>query len=138
MTAIRIEVQLDLDADRAWEVIGDFVDGPARMAPGFVAKSLGDKDSPDLREVTFTNGLVVRERLVARDDEQRRIAYAVIGGTMTPEHDEAAFQVFPDGDRSLLVWTRDVRPAELADQFRAVMQEGVKVIARTLRAQPSS
>ncbi|SDM50484.1 SRPBCC family protein [Allokutzneria albata] len=138
MTAIRLEVQLDLDADSAWEVIGDFAAGPARMAPGFVAKSLRDKDSPDLREVTFTNGLVVRERLVTRDDERRRIDYGVIGGTVTPEHDDAALQVFPDGERSRLVWTRDVRPAELADQFRAAMEEGIQVIARTLRAQPSS
>ena len=130
MAEVYMEVAISVGAEQAWEVIGDFVEGPARMAPGFVVECRADGD---LREVTFADGVVARERLVARDDRRRRIVYSLVGGTMSPEHDNATMQVLPDGtDRCRLLWVHDVLPDELAEPMRTAMEQGATAIARSL------
>ena len=61
------------------------------------------------RVITCFNGLVARERLVTRDDEQCRLVYAVVEGR--PSHYNAAVQVLPEGEgRSRVVWTTGSPP----------------------------
>lgn len=136
MATVRTEISIDADPDAVWAVIGDFADGPTRMAPGLVLDSrLVDTDGDArVRLVTFAGGASVRERLVGLDPDQRRIAYSVIGGTARPEHDNASMQVLTDGaGRSRFVWIRDVLPDELAEPMLAAMREGTGHIERTLR-----
>ncbi|MGW4395339.1 SRPBCC family protein [Amycolatopsis nivea] len=130
MATIREEAVLESSADDVWEVIGDFAAGPRRMAPGFVLDSRAEEDC---RVVTFANGTVVRERRVGVDHDTRRIVYAVVGGDVRPEHDNASMQVLADGEqRCRLVWIRDVLPDELAAPMRKTMSAGLEVIKRTL------
>jgi len=104
MAEVYMEVAISVGAEQAWEVIGDFPEGPARMAPGFVVECRADGD---LREVTFADGLVAKERLIAR--------------------------VLDDGtDRCRLLWVHDVLPDELAEPMRAAMEQGAAAIARSL------
>ncbi|WP_163893791.1 SRPBCC family protein [Mycolicibacterium hippocampi] len=130
MASIHTEFLIDVDAARAWRVVGDWAAGPAAMAPGYVVSSQAEGD---VRVVTFANGTIARERLVARDDAARRIVYSVIGDSLRPDHDNAVMQVIPDGaDRCRLVWSRDVLPDELADPLREAMHEAGAVITRTV------
>ena len=132
MASIHTEFLINADAALVWRVIGDWADGPVAMAPGYVVSSHAEGD---VRVVTFANGTVARERLVARDDDARRIAYSVIGDSLRPEHDNAVMQVIPDGvDRCRFTWTRDVLPDELARPLREAMREAGLVITRTLDA----
>ncbi|MGW4232679.1 SRPBCC family protein [Streptomyces sp. NPDC004980] len=127
------EITIEASADDVWAVIGDFAEGPPRMAPDFVVKT--ELASADVRVVTFANGVVARERLISRDNEARRIVWAVIGDTMCPVHDNASFQVLAEGEhRSRLVWIRDVLPDEIAQSFAATMDQGLLVIRETLAA----
>ncbi|ORV19129.1 SRPBCC family protein [Mycobacterium celatum] len=136
MASITTQIEIDVDAYRAWQVIGDWADGPVRMARGHVVSSEADGG---LRVVTFASGTVARERLVARDETARRIVYSMIGDTMRPEHDNAVMQIVPDGDgRCRFVWSRDVLPDELAGPLRAAMEGAAKVIKRTLEADCAS
>ncbi|BBZ13953.1 SRPBCC family protein [Mycobacterium branderi] len=136
MASIHTQIDLDVDADRAWEVIGDWADGPVRMARGHVVSSKADGG---LRVVTFASGTVARERLVARDDTARRIVYSLIGDTMRPEHDNAVMQIVPDGDgRCRFVWSRDVLPDELAAPLQAAMTNAAPIIKRTLESDVAS
>lgn len=135
---VRIELSIGANADDVWAVVRDFVAGPLRMAPGYVVetKVIDTQDGTDTRVVTFASGAVVRERLVAVDDQQRRIVYAVIGDTMRPDHDNASMQVYADGEnRSRFVWIHDVLPDDLAMPLRAAMEQGGDVIKRTLERQ---
>ncbi len=130
MATARMELSVAADADAVWTVIGDFAAGPLRMAPGHVAACETDGDT---RTVAFADGTVARERLVAIDDERRRIVYTVLGDTLRPEHDNASMQVLPRDERACtLVWTHDVLPDELADPIRSAMQAAVGVITATL------
>lgn len=134
MASIRTEFEIDVDADRVWRVIGDWADGPVGMARGHVVSSQVDGD---VRVVAFARGTIARERLIARDEERRRIVYSLIGDTVCPEHDNTAMQIVPDGDgRCRFVWSRDVLPDELAGPLHAAMEEAARVIKRTLEGEP--
>lgn len=130
MASIRTEFQIDVDADRVWRVVGDWAGGPAGMARGYVVSSQADGD---VRVVTFANGNVARERLIARDESARRIVYSLIGDTARPEHDNTVMQIVPDGARRCrFVWTRDVLPDELAGRLHASMEDAAQAIKASL------
>ncbi|WP_454790100.1 SRPBCC family protein [Mycolicibacterium lutetiense] len=130
MAWIQIEFDVEADSSLVWQVIGDWADGPVRMAPGFVTSSEADGD---VRVVTFADGFVARERLVSRDDQARRIAYSLIGDTARPEHDNAVMQVVADGPhRCRVVWSRDVLPDDAAGGLGAVMQQAAPIIKGAL------
>jgi polyketide cyclase/dehydrase/lipid transport protein len=130
MASIRTEFEIDVDADRAWRVIGDWADGPVGMANGYVASSQTDGD---VRVVTFAKGNVARERLIARDEDERRIVYSLIGDTVCPQHDNTAMQIVAIGPgRCRFVWSRDVLPDELAGRLLAAMEDAAQAIKCTL------
>jgi polyketide cyclase/dehydrase/lipid transport protein len=136
MASVRTEVGVEADAHQLWAVVRDFASGPLRMAPGHVVDSrLADGDAT-VRVVTFANGLAVRERLVAVDDQRRRIVYALLeAGTRSPEHDNATMHVVDEGaGRCRFIWIHDVLPDDLAAGIHEAMEQGAAVIKRTLEA----
>lgn len=101
------------------------------MAPGFVTDT--QLEDPDTRLVTFVNGDVARERLIARDASARRIVWAFTDGWAQPIHNNSAMQIHADGDhRSRLVWTHDVLPDNLAERLAAAMDGGLPLIKQTI------
>ncbi|KJK50256.1 hypothetical protein UK23_11300 [Lentzea aerocolonigenes] len=130
MASISREIVIESSADDVWKVIGDFATGPSRMAPGFVVDTHPEEDG--LRRVTFADGTVVRERLIGIDHDARRIVYSVVGGSVTPEHDNAAMQVVEEGDKCRVTWIRDVLPDSLATPMAAAMTHGLTVMQKAL------
>ena len=129
MASIDTEVVIEADADDVWKVVGDWANGPTDMARGHVASS---RIEGDTRVVTFADGFVARERLVSRDDEARRIAYSVVGGTVRPDHDNAVMQIVAESPgRCRFVWARDVLPDDLVEPLRAGMEQAAVIIKRT-------
>jgi carbon monoxide dehydrogenase subunit G len=129
MALLRTEISIAAAPADVWDVIRDFAAGPLRMAPGFV---VGCEADADVRVVTFADGVVVHERFVELDDAERRIVYGVVGGSVQPDHDTAQMQVVPEDGGSRFIWTRDLRPDELAPGFQVAMDRGAEVIKRTL------
>ncbi|WFR73536.1 SRPBCC family protein [Prescottella defluvii] len=133
MASVQKEIIIDADPAAVWAIISDFTDGPVRMAPGFVTDSR--LEEPDVRVVTFADGTVARERLIAFDDERRRLVFSIIGDTMQPTHDNASMQVLPHGDgRSRFVWIHDVQPDELTIPMGAVMDHGLSLLKQTVES----
>lgn len=131
MASVHKQSTINATAEEVWSVVSDFASGPYRMAPGFVTGSRLD-DAGD-RVVGFADGTVVRERLVASDEEARRIVYAVVDGLDGLVHDNASMKVVPEGEgRCRLVWTRDMLPDELSPVMERAMEQGIQVIGRTL------
>jgi hypothetical protein len=129
MASIRTEFSIESDAARVWRVIGDWAGGPINMARGHVISC--DADGA-VRVVTFADGRSVRERLVARDDDARRIVYSMVGDSVRPQHDNAVMHIVADGPRRCrFVWLRDVLPDELAGPLHAAMEEAAPIIKRT-------
>lgn len=131
MTSIRKAIVINAPADVVWAAVRDVGAVNERLAPGFVVDAHLEGDA---RVVTFANGLIARERIVDIDDEQQRLAYASVGGTLT--HHNASLQVFADeGDRSRLVWITDLLPDELAGPVREMVEQGAEVMKQTLESQ---
>jgi carbon monoxide dehydrogenase subunit G len=128
MASIHKEVLIDAPADRIWDALRDVGAIHTRLARGFVTDTRLEGDT---RDVTFSNGAVVRERIVDLDDRVRRIAYAAVGGRFT--HHSASIQVFPDGDsRSRVVWIADLLPNDVAALIGGMMEQGCAAMKRTL------
>lgn len=131
MASVSEEIIIRVPPARVWDVLGDFADGPARMAPGAVTDSY--LASPDVRVVSFARGAVLREKLISLDHDAKRLVFSVVGDTSTPEHDNASLQVFAHGDgHSKVTWTRDVLPAELAIEWAPAMAHGLQLFKETL------
>ncbi|MFF0636870.1 SRPBCC family protein [Nocardia sp. NPDC004151] len=133
MASVQKEIIIDADPSAVWAIIGDFTDGPLRMAPGFVTDSR--LDEADVRVVTLADGTVARERLIALDNERRRLVFSIIGDTMQPTHDNASMQVFPHGDgRSRFIWIHDTKPDDLTIVMGAVMDHGLSIFKQTMES----
>jgi carbon monoxide dehydrogenase subunit G len=130
MAYIRTETEIDARPEDVWDALSDWGALHERLAPGFVVDTRLDGED---RIVTFFNGAVVREVPVSRDDEQRRLAWSIVGGPYT--HHNGSAQVFDAGEgRSRFVWIADLLPDELAGQTGEMMARGTQVISETLSA----
>ena len=128
MASIRKEMVIDARPEDVWAALRDVGALHTRLVPGFVVDTRLEEGA---RIVTFGNGMVARDLIVDVDDEARRVAWAVVGGPFT--HHNASAQVFPDGEgRSRFVWIADLLPNEIAGDIRAMIEQGLAVIKRTL------
>lgn len=134
MATVRMEFKVAVQAEQAWDAVRDFGALHRRLVPGFAtAAHLEGGD----RVVTFFTGRVLRERLVALDDEQRRLVWSIVDGPYS--HHNGALQVFPDEDGCRLVWTADLLPHEASTRTCELMEQSSRVIKQTLElAQPES
>jgi uncharacterized membrane protein len=128
MPSIHVEAVIDAAPDKVWDVIGDWEQGPVRMAPGFVVSSIVDGDA---RVVTFANGAVARERFVTRDEGRKRLVWNIVGGPTLHHNGVMEVHEAPTG-QTRLTWTADVLPAEVAATYEGMMQNGMSLIAKTL------
>ena len=128
MATIRREVHIDARPETAWEALRDVGALHTRLVPGFVVDTRLEDGA---RVVTFGNGMVARELIVAVDDDARRLVWSVVGGPMT--HHNGSAQVFPDGATGCrFVWIADLLPNEVAPAIGAMMEQGIAVVRETL------
>lgn len=128
MASIHDEILVEIHPDQAWDAIRDVGQIHVRLVPGFVTDCRLEGGA---RIVTFGNGMQVRELIVDIDDEARRVAWAAVGGQF--KHHNASLQVFAEGDgHARLVWIADLLPDELAGPIRAMIEQGMVAMKRTL------
>jgi carbon monoxide dehydrogenase subunit G len=128
MTTIREEIVVNAPADAVWQAVRDAGEAHRRLFPGILTDARLEDGA---RVVTFADGTVLRELIVATDDARRRLVYASVGGSAS--HHNASIEVVPDGDgKSRLIWITDVLPDELRDRIAGLMQKGAAVAKATL------
>jgi len=88
-------------------------------------------EGPDVRIVTFANGLVAKELIVDIDDQARRLVWSARSERL--KHHNASIQVFEEGPgRCRIVWIADVLPHEMAKPIGAMMDAGMEAMRKTL------
>lgn len=128
MASIRREVVIAAAPERVWDALRDVGRVHERLAPGFVTDVRMEEGD---RVVTFGNGLVVRERIVAVDEAERRVAWSATGGRLS--HHNASAQALDEGDgRTRFVWIADLLPGEAAPAIAAMIEQGIATIRNTL------
>jgi len=133
MATIRKEIEIERSKEFVWDAIRDVGAIHERLVPGFVVDCKLEGDS---RIVTFPNGMVVRELIVAVDDETCRHAWSARGGHLT--HHNASIQVFPDGrEKCRVIWIADLMPNEIAQTVGEMIQHGLNTMKQTLETSPA-
>ena len=127
MATIHKEVEIHAPPQRVWEALRDVGALHTRLAAGFVADTRMEGNA---RIVTFANGMVAREEIVAIDDSARRVAWAIVGQQF--HHYNGAAQLFNHADSTRFVWTTDLLPDELAPTVDTMMTAGIAAIKKTL------
>lgn len=113
-----------------WDAIRDIGAVHRRLVPDQVMDTTMDGD---IRILTFSNGGIARELIVAVDEEARRMAYSVIDGPMPLIHHHASFQVFSAGEKnSRLVCITDFLPNEFAEEVRLRVERLVRTMKQTM------
>jgi carbon monoxide dehydrogenase subunit G len=130
MAAITKQVDIDRAPDEVWDAVRDWGAVHQRLCPGVLTDTVVEGEA---RIVTFANGLVARELIVAVDDEARRLVWAVVG-TQLLSHHNGAMQVLAHGDGSRIVWTADLLPHAAAGQVAGLMDLGCAAMKATLEA----
>ena len=129
MASIHREIEIAVKPETAWEALRDVGAIHTRLARGFVTDVRLEGGD---RIVTFGNGMVVRERIVDVDDAARRVAWSVVGSSMT--HHNASAQVFDADGATRFVWIADLLPNEVAPQIAGMIEQGLAAIRRTLES----
>jgi hypothetical protein len=133
MASVRHEIMIETSPEHIWDVLRDVGAVHERLLPGRVTNT---RIEGDQRFLTFPDGHVIRELIVAIDDEARRLAYAVVEGARPPlEHHHASFEVRAEGDkRGRLIWTTDVLPHALAAEIRIRVERGAWEMKQAIEA----
>lgn len=127
MASVVKEIAVRRPASAAWDAIRDIGALHTRLVPGFVVDT---RLEPGVRIVTFANGAIVREPIVAIDEARRRLVWSAEGGLST--HYNGAVQVFDDGDGARVIWTADFLPDDLYSAIDTAMTAGAAAMLRAL------
>ena len=127
MSSVRREVVVNTPVAEVWDALQDLGALHERLVPGFVVDTKLEEDER-ARLVTFGNGVIVRERIVAVDETDRRIVWSAESEYFT--HHNASAQVFAlSADTTRFVWIADVLPDEAAPFVAAMMEDGLAALA---------
>jgi len=128
MASIHKEVEIDVPAKLVWDAVRDIGAVHTRLVPNVLKDARLETDS---RVVTFANGFVVRELIVALDEDRRRFAYAAVGGRTS--HHNASIQVLSEGpSKSRLIWITDFLPDTMAGPIAGLIEQGAADMKITL------
>ncbi len=128
MATIYKELQINASPDFVWNALRDVGNIHKRLAKGFVTNTTLDGE---VRTVTFSNGLVVRERIVSVSDKLRRLVYSYVGGRTS--HSNGSFQVFDNTNgTSRILWIIDLLPEEALAPIERMVELAMIAIKQTL------
>ena len=128
MASIREEISTKARAEDVWEALRDIGALHTRLVPGFVTST---RLEPGARVVTFGNGMEVRELIVTVDEDQRRVVWSAVGGSLT--HHNGSAQVVSDANGvTTVVWIADFLPDAAASAVGAMMKQGMALMKQTL------
>lgn len=135
MASILEQVAVEVEPDEAWAVLRDVGEAHRLFAPVLAEARLDG----DIRTVRFANGMTVRERIVAIDDEQHRVAYSAQDVPGLTYHHSSMQIVNAGSGRCLFVWITDFLPKEMEGSLRPLIQQGARALKSNLEGeQPAS
>jgi carbon monoxide dehydrogenase subunit G len=130
MASIHQHVMIDRPAAEVWDALRDVGALHTRLVVGFVTECRLDGNA---RDITFANGMKVRELIIAVDEQRRRVAWSATGGPLT--HHNASAQIFPVNDTSCEVrWIADLLPNEMEGVVAGLIEQGLAAMKRTLES----
>lgn len=135
MSSVRKEITVLTPAAAAWDAVRDYGAVHSRLVPGMVTHTTLEERGL-VRVVTFSDGLVLRERIVSVDEKARRFVYSIVGEPF--EHHNASVEVIGDEHSCRIVWIADMLPHELDQTVAEIMERGLALSKKTIEASADS
>ncbi|MEQ1648047.1 MAG: SRPBCC family protein [Hyphomicrobiaceae bacterium] len=140
MATVRKEIITKASLAAVWDALRDVGAPHIRMVPGFLVDTklepgLNDGDRPIARTVTFGNGVILREPIIAIDEVNKRVVWSAEGGTTTHYNSSVIAIASPEGTR--VIWTSDFLPDSATPAIDAAMTMGSRIMKRTLDKLPN-
>lgn len=129
MATIRHHARIDRPAEDVWQVVAD-AGAISRWFP-MIEESSAEGST---RRCTMKGGGRLVEEIVTSDDELRRFQYRIVDGDMPVEHHLGTVDVLEDGEGSLVVYSTDVAPDEVAAQMDGALAQGLQGLKQHLEA----
>jgi uncharacterized protein YndB with AHSA1/START domain len=134
MTTLRSHTVLDIPATDVWELVRD-VTGIADWFPAMSTSSGDDRH----RTVVLGDGSRLEEDIVTRDDVLRRLQYRAVGGDLAVTSHLGTVDVIDlGGNRTIVVYSTEIEPADLAPAFDTAISEAVAGLGDALGRRAAS
>lgn len=127
MATIRHHTRIAQPADDVWAAVAD-AGSIARWFPLIETSSADD----GMRHCTLHGGVELEEEIVTSDDDLRRFQYRIVGGDMAVDTHLGTIDVLEDGGGSLVVYSTEVSPDEVADTMGPSLAEGLEGLKQHL------
>lgn len=121
MATIRHHARIDRSPDEVWKVVSDA--GSISTWFPLIEQSRAEDG---VRYCSLQGGGRLEEEIVTSDDRLRRFQYRIVAGDMPVEHHIGTVDVLADGPSSLVVYSTDVAPDEVAEQMDGVLAAGLQ------------
>lgn len=124
------EIEIAVEPSVAWSAMRDVGALHTRLVRGFVADCVLDGD---VRTVTFANGVVAAERMIAVSEDEHRVSWSATGNRLSHHNASARLQPRPGGG-SRIVWEVDLLPDAMAPAIAAMVEAGLAAMKATLES----
>ncbi len=121
MATLRTHLTIDRPADEVWSVVSDA--GSISAWFPMVATSSLDGDT---RHCELDGGVPLDEEIVTNDAALRRFQYRIVGGGVPVESHLATIDVLDHGGSSLVLYSTEVTPDEIAGTLGPAVEDGLK------------
>ncbi len=122
MATLRTHITIDRPADDVWAVVSD----AGNISAWFpIVKTSEANDGK--RHCELDGDVPLDEEIVTNDPSLRRFQYRITGGGVPAESHLGTVDVLDqDGGRSLVVYSTEVTPDEIADTLGPAIEDGVR------------
>lgn len=120
MATLRTEVTIDKPADEVWAVVSD----AGNISAWFPIVQTSSASGED-RHCELEGGVPLDEKIITNDPGLRRFQYRIVGGLPVESH-LGTVDVIEQGDASLVVYSTEVTPDEVAGTLGPAIEDGVR------------
>lgn len=121
MATLRTHITIDKPADDVWAVVSD----AGSISTWFPIVQTSSASGED-RHCELDGGVPLDEKIVTNDPELRRFQYRIVGGGIPVESHLGTIDVIDQAGSSLVVYSTEVTPDELAGTLGPAIEDGVR------------
>lgn len=124
-TEAAIKESINTTPDKLWEIVADF-GALDTFVEGIESCEIEGSGTGAVRTLTLQDGTIVKEKLISRDDTQRKLTYSILESPMPIKNYTGTMQVEEsDNQTSVFTWSSTFETGETAEEDMIQALEGL-------------
>lgn len=124
-TEAAIKESINTTPDKLWEIVADF-GALDTFVEGIESCEIEGSGSGAVRTLTLQDGAIVKEKLISRDDAQRKLTYSILESPMPIKNYTGTMQVEEsDNQTSVFTWSSTFETDQAAEEDMIQALEGL-------------